>query len=75
MGSDYPYIVTKAINVILLKCWYSSGNDLVFPYIIRMSTVTASRMDKLRPIFLGIYPLQVEWLEKEITAAGKLIHT
>lgn len=48
---------------------------MVFPYIIRMSTVTASRMDKLRPIFLGIYPLQVEWLEKEITAAGKLIHT
>lgn len=58
----------------LLKCWYSTGNDLVLPYIIRMPTVTASRVDKLRPIFQGIYPLQVEWLEKEITSAAKLIH-
>jgi len=49
-------------------------NDLVFPYIIRMPTVTASRVNKLRPIFKGIYLLQMEWFDIEITSAGKFTH-
>lgn len=47
---------------------------MVSPHTIRMSTVTASRVEKLRAIFQEIYPEQVEWLDKEITSAGKLIH-
>lgn len=66
--------MTKAINVTLLKCWWSSINDFVFPYIIRMPTVTASEVNKLIPIFRGIYPVKMEWFENKINSSSKVTH-